>query len=83
MYIGNKTYIRKVKKGSNMKTNYTKEELIEIAVKQEEEIAKIRGYHSGVRAKHFLMFDEKTLIKCITKNAKTFNLKNPLDKVSA
>lgn len=61
-----------------MKKIYTKEELVAIAVKQEEEISAIRGYHSGLTAKQLSTFDAKTLTKCIKEDAKRFNLKNTL-----
>ena len=62
--------------------NYSKEKLIKMALEQEEKIAKIRGYHSGLNEKMLQRFDDATLIKCISKNAKTFNLPNPLNKLS-
>lgn len=62
--------------------NYPKEELIRIALEQEEKIAKIRGYHSGITASMLKGFDNATLISCINKNAKNFNLPNPLNKLS-
>jgi len=62
--------------------NYSKEKLIKIALEQEEKIAKIRGYHSGITEKMLQTFDTATLISCINKNAKNFNLPNPLNKLS-
>ncbi len=61
--------------------NYPKEELIRMALEQEEKIAKIRGYHSGITAKMLQDFDNATLIRCITENAKNFNLPNPLNRL--
>jgi len=61
--------------------NYPKEELIRMALEQEEKIAKIRGYHSGITAKMLQDFDNVTLISCINKNAKNFNLPNPLNRL--
>lgn len=62
----------------NKMKNLTKEELVKIALKQEEEITKIRGYDSGIKERHLLLFKEEVLIRCIKKNAKTFNLKTTL-----
>lgn len=42
----------------------SKEELINLAMKQQEEVAEIKGYASGIRAHHLETFSKEQLIDC-------------------
>lgn len=49
----------------------SKEEIIELAVKQNEEMDLLKGYKSGLTRKMLETFNSKMLIDCYLKNQKT------------
>lgn len=49
----------------------SKDELVELAVKQNEQIDALKGYKSGLTRKMLETFNSKMLIDCYLKNQKT------------
>lgn len=49
----------------------SKEELVELAIKQNEQMDELKGYKSGLTSKMLETFNSKMLIDCYLKNQKT------------
>lgn len=52
----------------------TRDEIIDLSVKQARAIDAIRGYFSGMERRHFAILDTDTLIDCFMQNEKAFGL---------
>ena len=52
----------------------SKDQLIDIAIDQEQKISQIRGYSSGITSEILRLFDNDTLIRCILDASKTFKI---------
>lgn len=49
------------------------DELVELSLKQEGLMTKLRGYSSGIEERHLRTFDKKTLIRCFRTNEQRLN----------
>ena len=52
----------------------TNEQILDVAMKQEDFIDKQRGYYTGITRERFARLGRETLIDCIMADQKTFNI---------